>query len=105
MEKMLTQMKKALNKKRIAFKTAVEFPIMIFKISHPTIGYDVDFTIRIINGTYDLSAICYDWEFEFDSIERKTPQAIINRVERIMKNLPRTLDGIRMAQYESAMDF
>lgn len=97
----MNKMTKALDKKRIAYNN-VAFPVILVDLIHPTIGYEVNFVIAENNGIYCLTAECGGWDFE--PVERKTPKAIIDNMELIMKNLPRTLDGWRMAQWESFME-
>ena len=96
MDKML----KALDKKGIKYNDLTS--VVLVDLIHPTIEYEVNFVISENNGIYCLTAECGEWDFE--PVERKTPKAIIDNMELIMKNLPRTLDGWRMSQWESFME-
>jgi hypothetical protein len=99
MEKMM----RALDKRKISYTASACTPTIIAKMTHSTLKYEIKFLIRLEDGIYKLTYWSNDWELEYELIKRKTPKAIVDNMERIMKGLPRRLDEIRMAQWVDAM--
>ena len=102
---MLTQLLKKLDKKGIhheVFWHSIDS--MVVTLEHRTIKYKVDFLIRVENDMYDLSATYGNGELLYNSVQRKTPQTILNYMISDMNNLPSTIDRINMGKWEESME-